>query len=89
MEFFSPATGYLYEYIPGSGIYIKVDKIKHRDFKSHYPTQQTCYKRFPIGRPQHIYDCSSMPFVYTVEEILSEAEEFTHFVKLLITFIII
>lgn len=78
-------VGKVYEYIPGSGIYIKVDKIKHRDFKSHYPTQQTCYKRFPIGRPQHIYDCSSMPFVYTVEEILSEAEEFTHFVKLLIT----
>ena len=78
-------VGKVYEYIPGSGIYVKVDKIKHRDFKSHYPTQQTCYKRFPIGRPQHIYDCSSMPFVYTVEEILSEAEEFTHFVKLLIT----
>ena len=78
-------VGKTYEYIPGSGIYIKVNKIKHRDFKSHYPTQQTCYKRFPIGRPQHIYDCSSMPFVYTVEEILAEAEEFTHFVKLLIT----
>lgn len=78
-------AGKTYEYIPGSGIYIKVDKIKHRDFKSHYPTQQTCYNRFPIGRPQHIYDCSSMPFVYTVEEILSEALEFTHFVKLLIT----
>ena len=78
-------AGKTYEYIPGSGIYIKVDKIKHRDFKSHYPTQQTCYKRFPIGRPQHIYDCSTMPFVYTVEEILAEAEEFTHFVKLLIT----
>lgn len=78
-------AGKTYEYIPGSGIYIKGDKIKHRDFKSHYPTQQTCYKRFPIGRPQHIYDCSTMPFVYTVEEILAEAEEFTHFVKLLIT----
>ena len=78
-------AGKTYEYIPGSGIYIKVDKIKHRDFKSHYPTQQTCYKRFPIGRPQHVYDYQKMPFVYPIEDILKEAEEFTHFVKLLIT----
>ena len=78
-------AGKTYEYIPNSGIYIKVDKIKHRDFKSHYPTQQTCYKRFPIGRPQHVYDYSKMPFIYTVDDILQEKEEFTHFVKLLIT----
>ena len=78
-------AGKTYEYIPGSGINIKVDKIRHRDFKSHYPTQQTCYKRFPIGRPQHVYDYSKMPFEYPIEEILKEKEEFTHFVKLLIT----
>ena len=78
-------VGKTYEYIPNSGIYIKVDKIKHRDFKSHYPTQQTCSNRFPIGRPQHVYDCSKMPFVYTVEDILKEQYEFTHFIKLLVT----
>lgn len=78
-------VGKTYEYIPDSGIFIKVDKIKHRDFKSHYPTQQTCYDRFPIGKPQHVYDCSKMPFVYTIDDILSEQKEFTHFVKLLIT----
>ena len=78
-------AGKTYEYIPGSGIYIKVDKIKHRDFKSHYPTQQTCSDRFPIGRPQHIFDCTKMPFEYSIEEILKEQYEFTHFIKILIT----
>ena len=78
-------AGQTYEYIPGSEFYIHVDKIKHRDFKSHYPTQQTCYKRFPIGRPQHVYDSSKMPFIYPIEDILKEAEEFTHFIKILVT----
>ena len=77
--------GKTYEYIPGSGIYIKVNNIKHRDFKSHYPTQQTCSNRFPIGRPQHIYDINKMPFAYPIEDILAEQEEFTHFIKILVT----
>lgn len=34
---------------------IKVHNIGHRDFKSHYPSQMTCYK-FPVGVPQVVYD---------------------------------
>lgn len=77
--------GKTYEYKPGSGKFIKVDNIRHRDFKSHYPTQQTCSNRFPVGRPQHVYDISKMPFDYPISEILKEQYDFTHFIKLLIT----
>lgn len=34
---------------------IKVHNIGHRDFKSHYPSQMTCYC-YPLGTPQVIYD---------------------------------
>ena len=77
-------AGKTYEYIPNSGIYIHVDKIKHRDFKSHYPTQQTCSNLFPIGRPQHVYD-NNMHYALSIEEILEESEQFTYFVKMRIT----
>ena len=78
-------TGKTYEYRPGSGIYYKIDKIKHRDFKSHYPTQQTCSNMFPIGRPQHVYD-NSMPYALSIPEILEDMTEFTYFVKMRITY---
>lgn len=74
-------AGKEYEYIPMSGINIKVDRIRHRDFKSHYPTQQTCSDRFPTGRPQHVYD-NSMHYALSIEDILAEQEEFTYFIKL-------
>ena len=77
-------SGKTYEYIPFSGIYIKVDSIKHRDFKSHYPTQQTCSDRFPIGRPQHIFD-ESLGYDLSIEDILSESQSFTYFIKIKIT----
>lgn len=77
-------VGKTYEYIPDSGIYIKVDSIKHRDFKSHYPTQQTCSNRFPIGRPQHIYD-DSLHYKLTIEDVLGELETFTYFIKMRVT----
>lgn len=77
-------AGKVYEYIPFSGIYIKVDSIKHRDFKSHYPTQQTCSDRFPIGRPQHIFD-TSLGYALTFEEVLEESKEFTYFMKVRFT----
>ena len=63
-----------YEYIPFTDDWIHVDKIKHRDFKSHYPTQMTCY-RAPVGRPQHIYK-ASMPFPYPIERIFKWMDEF-------------
>jgi hypothetical protein len=77
-------AGEVYEYIPFSGIYIRVDSIKHRDFKSHYPTQQTCSDRFPIGRPQHIYD-TSLGYALTFEEVLEESKDFTYFMKVRFT----
>ena len=77
-------AGKEYEYIPMSGVYIKVDRIRHRDFKSHYPTQQTCSNRFPIGRPQHIYD-NSMHYALSIEDILAEQEDFTYFIRMRIT----
>lgn len=63
-----------YEYIPFTDDWIHVDKIKHRDFKSHYPSQMACY-RAPIGRPQHIYK-DSMPFPYPIERIFKWMDEF-------------
>lgn len=37
---------------------IYVGKIRHRDFKSHYPSQMTCYD-FPLGSPQMVFDNSN------------------------------
>lgn len=73
-------TGETYEYIKGSGINIKVDRIRHGDFKSHYPTQQACSDRFPTGKPQHIYD-NTMHYALSIEDILSE-KDFTYFIKM-------
>lgn len=49
--------------------FIHVSNIGHRDFKSHYPTQMTCYL-FPLGQPQLIYK-SDMGFYMTIGEVLS------------------
>lgn len=50
---------------------VKVHNIGHRDFKSHYPTQMSCYL-FPLGTPQLIYDCSyNFRDPMTIDEILS------------------
>lgn len=49
--------------------YIYVSKIGHRDFKSHYPTQMTCYK-FPLGKPQLIYK-HSFDYPMDIKTILS------------------
>lgn len=59
-------VGKTYEYT--DGIKIRVKNIGHRDFKSHYPTQMTCYM-FPLGVPQLIYK-SDMGFYMTIGEIL-------------------
>ena len=50
---------------------IRVHNIGHRDFKSHYPTQMTCYK-FPLGVPQLIYDVNNdIREPITIAELLS------------------
>ena len=55
---------------------IKVNRIKHRDFKSHYPTQQTCYL-MPIGSPQMIYDNSNdIRDTFSIDEILAYYPKF-------------
>ena len=65
--------GKTYEYI--DGIKIRVKNIGHKDFKSHYPTQMTCYK-FPLGTPQLIYK-NDMGFYMTIGEILSYSPKFS------------
>ena len=60
-------VGKTYEYTAGE--FVKVLNIGHSDFKSHYPTQMTCYD-FPLGQPQLIYT-SDMGFYMTIGEILS------------------
>ena len=65
--------GKTYEYT--EGIKIRVKNIGHRDFKSHYPTQMTCYN-FPLGTPQQIYK-SDMGFYMTIGEILSYSPKFS------------
>lgn len=55
-------------------IYVPI--IKHGDFKSHYPTQMTCYD-FPIGKPQMIYDSmTGIRDPMTIEEILDYYPQF-------------
>lgn len=65
--------GKTYEYTKGHKIRVKC--IGHKDFKSHYPTQMTCYE-FPLGTPQLIYK-NSMPFYMTIGEILSYSPKFS------------
>lgn len=66
-----------YEYIPESKDFIRIDKMKHRDFKSHYPTQARAYL-MPIGKPQHIYE-SDMGFPYSIQDILEDYPDFISF----------
>lgn len=55
---------------------ITVKKIKHRDFKSHYPTQQCCYQ-MPVGKPQMIFDNSNdLRDAISIEEILDYYPKF-------------
>lgn len=55
---------------------IFVPIIKHRDFKSHYPTQQTCYL-MPVGKPQMIFDNSNdLKPCMSIEEILDYYPKF-------------
>ena len=70
--------GNRYEYRPGSDNFIDVNRIRHRDFKSHYPTQMTCYP-MPTGRPQDIYNIN-MGFPFTIENVLADMPDFYYIV---------
>lgn len=71
------------EYVPFSDDLVYISKIKHRDFKSHYPTQMTCYKG-PIGRPQLIYH-NKIPRAYPIDRIFKYMDDFYYLVKIKIT----
>ena len=74
-------VGHWYEYRPFTGEMVYINRIKHRDYKSHYPTQMAAgHYRCPIGRPQHIYK-ASMPFPYPVERIFKYMDEFYYLIK--------
>lgn len=66
-------SGQTYDYL-GKKIY--VDKIKHGDFKSHYPTQMAC-RRFPVGRPRKIHDVRQIDKVFTIDQILDLYPEYS------------
>ena len=71
------------EYMPFSGDYVKIENIKHRDFKSHYPSQMTC-RNFPIGRPQLVY-YDDIPTNYSMEKIFRYMDENYYLVKIRFT----
>ena len=71
------------EYMPFTGDYVKIEKIKHRDFKSHYPSQMTC-RDFPIGRPQLVY-YDDIPTNYSMEKIFKYMDENYYLVKIRFT----
>lgn len=49
-------------------IYVPI--IGHADFKSHYPSQMTCYP-FPTGKPSLLYDIDMFDNPITINDILS------------------
>lgn len=49
---------------------IFVPIIGHRDFKSHYPSQMSCYP-FPTGKPSLLYDVDMFDNAITIQDILS------------------
>lgn len=54
--------------------------MRHRDFTSHYPTQQIC-KLFPIGKLEMYYDMETDGFIETdiYDDILNDKENATFF----------
>ena len=67
--------GRTYIYHP-TGQKIKVNNIRHRDFKSHYPTQMQY--PLPLGRPQLIYE-NYMGYPMSIDDIMEMWPEFTSF----------
>ena len=60
-------AGKSYPYF-GRQIYVPI--IGHRDFKSHYPSQMSCYP-FPTGKPSLLYDVDMFDNAITIQDILS------------------
>ena len=56
---------------------IFVPAIGHADFKSHYPTQMTCYPLFPTGKPGLIYDIEYDKNEFSIEEILDYSPDYS------------
>lgn len=67
--------GRTYVYKP-TGKKIKVKRIRHRDFKSHYPTQMQY--PMPLGRPQLIYE-NYMGYSMSINDILDMWPDYTCF----------
>ena len=74
-------VGETYDY---RGKKIKVDKIGHRDFKSHYPSQMTCYP-VPIEKFRLAYDFN-MRYDITIDDILN-GDEFKGYATLTVMLI--
>ena len=55
---------------------IHVPMIGHRDFRSHYPSQLTCYL-FPMGVPNLLYDIDEFDNDIEIEDILSYYPEYS------------
>lgn len=66
-------SGKSYRYM-NKEIYVPI--IGHRDFKSHYPTQMTCYP-FPVGKPSLLYDVNFFDNPILIDDILSYYPKFS------------
>lgn len=72
-----------YLYTPDSDKMITVKKIGHRDFRSHYPTQATCYMG-PVGRPIHLYK-PEFKFKFPVSRVLALSDQFWYIIRVRMT----
>ena len=60
-------AGHKYQYFDEM---ITVPLIGHSDFRSHYPSQMTCYP-YPVGKPALFYDVDYETNPITIDDILS------------------
>ena len=66
---------YKYDLRDDNSPVIDVKRIRHGDFRSHYPTQMRA-NQVPLGKPQLIYDCSVHDFKKPIEEIIEDYPKF-------------
>ena len=67
--------GKIYDYT--EGIKVNIKRMRHRDFKSHYPSNMN--KPLPLGNPQKIYT-QELGFPYYISDCLEDWPQFTTFV---------
>lgn len=58
--------------------------IKHRDFVSHYPTQQRCYT-FPVGRFFEYYNILKNKYPIELDSVLKLSERFCYLITINVT----